>query len=69
MQALRENNVVGKQGETRLVYFTNYKGRDYVIAIDVGSNGFIVGANPLSSKELSKPYINIYTNTWYNIKS
>lgn len=46
MQALRENNVVGKQGDTRFVYFTNYKGRDYAIAIEIGSNGFIVGANP-----------------------
>ncbi len=54
MQALRENNVVGKQSEDRLVYLTKYKGRDYVIAITVGSNGFVVGANLKSLEEFIK---------------
>lgn len=46
MQALRENNVVDKQGRSRLVYLTNYKGKEQFIAIEVGGNGYIVGANP-----------------------
>lgn len=54
MQALRENNVVGNQGKTRLVYLTKYKGRDYVIAIDIGSNGFVVGANPRNLEDFIK---------------
>ena len=52
MQALRENNVIDNQGRTRLVYFTNYKGRDYAIAIEIGSNGYIVGANPTKIKKV-----------------
>ncbi len=50
MQALRENNVVDKQGRSRLVYLTNYKGEEQLIAIEVGGNGYIVSANPAKIK-------------------
>jgi len=69
MEGIRQGNHIPGARGNRPAYCVNFKGKDYVVGITVGDDGFIVGANPLSSKELSKPYINIYTNTWYNIKS
>lgn len=67
MEAIRQGNYIPEARGNRPAYRVNFKGKDYVVGITVGNDGFIVGANPLSSKELSRPYINIYTNTWYNI--
>ncbi len=67
MEAIRQGNYIPEARGNRPAYRVNFKGKDYVVGITVGDDGFIVGANPLSSKELSRPYINIYTNTWYNI--
>lgn len=48
MKSLETNKIVGYQGkgQGRTIYEVNYQGRQYHIAITVGSNGFIVGANP-----------------------
>lgn len=46
MTALSEGKVIGTQGSTREVYEVVYKGKTQRVAIEVGSNGYIVGANP-----------------------
>ncbi len=45
MQALQNGTQVGMQ-RTREVYHFFYNGKENWVAINVGSNGFIVGANP-----------------------
>lgn len=47
MKALSEGKEVGVQN-TREIYEVVYKGKTHRVAITVGSNGFIVGANPAS---------------------
>ena len=49
-QALNEGKVVGYQGRGtgRPIYEFSYIGTTQRVAITVGSNGFIVGANPVS---------------------
>jgi filamentous hemagglutinin len=47
MNALEEGNIVGKNG-TASVYRTVYNGVEQHIAIGIGSNGFVVRANPVS---------------------
>ena len=44
--AVSEGKIIGTQGRTRNVYEIVYKGKNQRVAIDVGSNGYIVGANP-----------------------
>lgn len=44
--AVTEGKVVGMQ-RTRPVYEVVFEGRTYRIAVSVGDNGFIVGANPV----------------------
>ena len=46
MRALSEGRIIGSQGKDRPIYETTINGQSYEIAITVGSNGFIVGANP-----------------------
>ena len=50
MQNLREGNIVGYQGKGtgRPIYETSWGGETHRTAITTGSNGFIVGANPVS---------------------
>ena len=45
--AIENGRVVGIQG-TRSVYEVIYEGKLQRVAISIGSNGFIVGANPSS---------------------
>jgi len=49
MTALSKGEKAGVQN-TRDIYEVVYKGKKHRVAIDVGSNGFIVGANPKSVK-------------------
>jgi filamentous hemagglutinin len=51
MQAVTEGNVVGYQGAGtgRPIYQITINGQSQRIAITVGSNGYIVGANPAGS--------------------
>ena len=53
MQAVSQGTVVGTQGKRnpRTIYEFDYNGETYQIAVQVGSNGYIVGANPRSTKE------------------
>jgi uncharacterized protein YukE len=44
--AVTEGTVVGTQ-RTRPIYEVMFEGKTYKIAVSVGSNGFIVGANPV----------------------
>ena len=51
MQAVREGNIIGYQGkgQGRPIYSVEFQGKIVQVAISVGTNGFIVGAN-LNSK-------------------
>ena len=49
---MQQGNIVGTQGKRnpQTVYEFVYKGKRQRIAIQVGSNGYIVSANPKSMK-------------------
>lgn len=47
MQAVLEGNQVGMQG-TRPIFETTFKGATHRVAVTVGDNGFVVGANMAS---------------------
>ena len=47
MESLKNGKIVGKEG-SRFVYEYTYEGIKQTTAITVGSNGFVVGANPVS---------------------
>ena len=54
LEALYQGNIVGTQGKRtppRTIYEFIYNGQTQRIAIQVGSNGYIVSANPRSKKE------------------
>ena len=54
LEALYQNNPIGTQGKRtppRTIYEFEYNGKKQKIAIQVGTNGYIVSANPRSSKE------------------
>lgn len=53
MTAVTQGTIVGAQGKRnpRPIYEFEYNGEKYKIAVQVGSNGYIVGANPRSTKE------------------
>jgi hypothetical protein len=53
--ALIEGEPIGITGRDRVVYAVTYRGRPVRIAVSVGSNGFIVGANPFSLDQKVKP--------------
>ena len=50
MEAIKQDNIVGAQGRRmpRPIYEFTYEGQVRRVAIQVGSNGYIVGANPRS---------------------
>ncbi|MCR5587501.1 MAG: hypothetical protein K6F77_08210 [Lachnospiraceae bacterium] len=50
MQAVKSGTIVGYQGrgKGRPIYEFIYEGKTRRIAISIGSNGYIVGANPKS---------------------
>jgi len=53
LEAVYQGNVVGTQGKRnpRTVYEFTYNGQRQRIAIQVASNGYIVGANPKSMED------------------
>lgn len=53
MEAIHQGNIVGYQGKKnpRTIYEFIYEGKKQRVAITIGSNGFIVGANPKTLKE------------------
>ncbi len=50
LEAIRKGNIVGYQGKKnpRDIYEFTYRGRKQRVAVQISSNGFIVGANPKS---------------------
>lgn len=48
MKAVTEGEAVGTQGKDRTIYEVVHNGQTVKVAVSVGSNGFIVGANPTS---------------------
>ncbi|MGW5054906.1 hypothetical protein [Actinokineospora sp. NPDC004072] len=53
--ALTDGRPIGITGRDRVVYAVDYRGRPVRLAVSVGSNGFIVGANPFSLDQKVKP--------------
>lgn len=53
LEAVYQGNIVGTQGKRnpRTIYEFIYKGKKQRIAVQVGSNGYIVGSNCVSIKE------------------
>lgn len=53
LEAVYQGNVVGTQGKKnpRTVYEFIYNGNKQRVAVQVSENGYIVGANPKSTKE------------------
>jgi hypothetical protein len=47
--AVTTGQVVGMQ-RTRPVYEVLFEGRRYKVAVSIGDNGFIVGANPVGAQ-------------------
>jgi WXG100 family type VII secretion target len=48
VKAVEDNNIVGYQGRGRPIYEFTYNGERRRVAISIGENGYIVGANPSS---------------------
>jgi hypothetical protein len=46
MTAVINGSIMGYQGVDRPIYEVTFNGRTQLIAVTVGSNGYIVGANP-----------------------
>ena len=46
LSAVAQGKIVGSQGRGRPVYETVFHGKTYWIAVTIGDNGYIVGANP-----------------------
>lgn len=53
--AVTTGTPLGISGKNRIIYSTRYGGREQWIAVSVGSNGYIVGANPISMNRKLKP--------------
>lgn len=53
LEAVYQGKIVGQQGKRnpRTVYEFTYNGEKHRIAVQVSTNGYIVGANPKSLKE------------------
>lgn len=51
-RAVSEGRPIGITGRDRIVYEVEYNGEVKHIAVTVGSNGFIVGANPVGNKKI-----------------
>ena len=56
MEAVHQGNIVGYQGKgkrARTVFEFVYEGKVRQVAVQIASNGFIVGANPKSMKGIN----------------
>ena len=54
--AVEQNNIIGIQGKNRQIYEVVFAGKTHYVAISIGKNGYIVGANPRSKKEINKKF-------------
>jgi filamentous hemagglutinin len=50
-----KGEAIGISGRDRVVFLTTYGGREIRVAVSVGINGYVVGANPVSRKRKLKP--------------
>jgi filamentous hemagglutinin len=55
LTAVSKGEVIGYQGKGngRPIYRVTYDGKEYNVAITIGSNGYIVGANPTSGGNIN----------------
>lgn len=54
MQTLETGRLLGIQGVSRSVYQVEYEGEIQYVSIDIGSNGYIVSANPTPRKSIQR---------------
>jgi hypothetical protein len=54
-RAATEGAPVGTTGRDRPVFAVRYRGQHIRVAVTIASNGFIVGANPISANKKLKP--------------
>ncbi len=55
-KAVTQGEPIGVSGKDRTVYEVEHDRRTCRIAVTVGSNGYIIGANPISADRKLKPY-------------
>jgi hypothetical protein len=53
--AITNGTPIGITGKDRPVYAVTFQGREHRVAVTVGSNGYVVGAAPMSRKGKLKP--------------
>jgi hypothetical protein len=53
IKAVTEGKVIGTTGRNRPIYEVDFHGETRYIAVTVGSNGYIVSANPVSVYDIS----------------
>lgn len=54
MTAVVSGRILGIQGRSRSVYRVEFNGATQYISVDVGSNGYIVSANPTPQKLIGR---------------
>ena len=54
MTAIIRGKVAGRQGSTRTIYTVFFGGKIQYISVEIGSNGYIVSANPTPRKLILK---------------
>ncbi|MBE9244485.1 hypothetical protein IQ223_07980 [Microcystis aeruginosa LEGE 00239] len=54
MKAITMGQLIGTQGTSRSIYKVNYQGEIQYISIDIGSNGYVVSANPTPRKLIQR---------------
>ena len=54
MKAITMGQLIGTQGTSRSIYKVDYQGEIQYISIDIGSNGYVVSANPTLRKLIQR---------------
>ncbi len=54
MKAITMGQLIGTQGTSRSIYKVDYQGEIQYISIDIGSNGYVVSANPTPRKLIQR---------------
>lgn len=53
-QALQEGKLLGTQGKSRKIYEVDFQEQPQYLSIDIGTNGYIVSANPTPRKLIKR---------------
>lgn len=53
-EAVKTGKKVGTTGKNRPVYEVTFEGKKYFVGITIGSNGYVVGANPVSEENIKR---------------